>query len=159
MWIQEIEFDISQDPVVCLSEGGFQNVGEEASVAELRIAAEQEFGNFIENITDSENNDAPIGWKFRTQATYEDPDNGTEFELETWVVLHDQPPEMQFKYHFIKDEELAVLEHVNSLIANMPQPGFEDDDEHDTPLSVPDDILSRLDATPPGTLEDNTDPE
>jgi len=156
MWIQEIEFDISQEPVLCLSEGGFQNVSDDVTVAELRIAAEQEFGNFIENITDPENNDASIGWKFRTQATYEDPDTGAEFELETWVVLHDQPPEMRFKYHFIKDEELAILDHVNSLIAGMPTSGFEDGDETTNILPSPSDnvLIDTMD-----TLEDNLDSE
>ena len=116
MWIQEIEFDISQDPVVCLSEGGFQNAGE-VTVAEMRVAAEQEFGEFVEDITDPDNNDVPIGWKFRTTATYEDPENGAEFDLETWIVLHDAPPEMKFRYHVIKDEEMAVLSHIDSLIS------------------------------------------
>ena len=88
MWVQEIEFDMSQDPPLCLSEGGIQNVGE-VTVAELRIAAEQEFGEFVENLTDPDNGDVPIVWKFRTQATYEDPENGGEFNMETWIVLHD----------------------------------------------------------------------
>lgn len=125
MWIQEIEFDISQDPVACLSEGGFQNVGE-VTAAELRVAAEQEFGNFVEVITDPDNNDAPIGWKFRTTATYEDPENGAEFDLETWIVLHDAPPEMKFRYHVIKDEEMAILSHVDSMIAGDTSNDFDD---------------------------------
>ena len=145
MWIQEIEFDISQDPPVCLSEGGFQNVGE-ITVAELRVAAEQEFGNFIEDITDPDNNDVPIGWKFKTQATYEDPENGSEFELETWIVLHDAPPEMKFRYHVIKDEEMAVLDHIDSLISGNAD-GSPEDLAIDPTVSVQE-VLSSLGAVP-----------
>jgi len=148
MWIQEIEFDMSQDPPVCLSEGGFQNVGE-VTVAELRIAAEQEFGSFVEDITDPDNNDVPIGWKFRTQATYEDPENGAEFDLETWIVLHDEPPEMKFRYHVIKDEELAILSHIESLVQ-----GTEDAEVEDTgiePSVSVQEILSSLGSPLTGT--------
>jgi hypothetical protein len=148
MWIQEIEFDMSQDPPVCLSEGGFQNVGE-VTVAELRIAAEQEFGSFVEDITDPDNNDVPIGWKFRTQATYEDPENGAEFDLETWIVLHDEPPEMKFRYHVIKDEELAILSHIESLVQ-----GAEDAEVEDTgiePSVSVQEILSSLGSPLSGT--------
>ena len=110
MWVQEIEFDVSQDPVMCLSEGGFQNVGDTTTVAELRLAAEDEFGMFVEDIIDPDTN-SKIGWKFRTTAAYEDESVGGEFQLETWVILHDEPPEMKFNYHTILDEELADLEN------------------------------------------------
>ena len=125
MWVQEIEFDMSQDPPLCLSEGGIQNVGE-ITVAELRIAAEQEFGQFVEDLTDPDNGDVPIGWKFRTQATYEDPENGGEFNLETWVVLHDAPPEMKFKYHVIKDSEMEILNNIDAIIDKAPSADFND---------------------------------
>lgn len=150
MWIQEIEFDISQDPPVCLSEGGFQNVGE-VTVAELRVAAEQEFGDFVEDITDPDNNDVPIGWKFRTQATYEDPENGAEFDLETWIVLHDAPPEMKFKYHVIKDEEMAILSHIDSLAQGSNSADVEDVGIAPT-VSVQE-VLSSLGMPGTGTAE------
>lgn len=115
MWVQEIEFDISQDPAMCLSEGGFQNVGD-TTVAELRLAAEDEFGNFVEDIIDPDNDGARIGWKFRTTAAYEDASVGGEFQLETWIILHDDPPEMKFKYHVIQDSELADLNKFQDLV-------------------------------------------
>ena len=118
MWVQEIEFDISQDPVVCLSEGGFQNVGD-VSVAELRLAAEDEFGTFVEDIIDPDS-DSRIGWKFRTTAAYEDPTVGGEFQLETWVILHDEPPEMKFRYHVIQDSELANIEDLKNSFVDDP---------------------------------------
>ena len=65
MWVQEIEFDMSQDPPLCLSEGGIQNVGE-ITIAELRIAAEQEFGQYVEDLTDPDNGDAPP-WLIRSK--------------------------------------------------------------------------------------------
>lgn len=108
MWVQEIEFDVSQDPVVCLSEGGFQNVGD-VTVVELRVAAEAEFGKFVGDVTDPNNGNVPIGWKFRSSARYENDESGGEFELETWVVLHAEPPEMRFKYRAIRDGELDGL--------------------------------------------------
>ena len=144
MWVQEIEFDMSQDPPLCLSEGGIQNVGE-ITVAELRIAAEQEFGEFVENLTDPDNGDAPIGWKFRTQATYEDPENGGEFNLETWIVLHDAPPEMQFKYHVIQDSEMEVLNHIDSIIDKTP--GADIDDIGLDPSVSVQEVLSTLGVT------------
>jgi hypothetical protein len=119
MWVQEIEFDMSQDPPLCLSEGGIQNV-EDITIAELRVAAEQEFGQYVEDLTDPDNEDAPIGWKFRTQASYEDPENGGEFDLETWIVLHDSPPEMKFRYHVILDSEMEVLNHIDAMIDKTP---------------------------------------
>jgi len=117
MWVQEIEFDVSQDPVVCLSEGGFQNVGD-ASVAELRFAAEEEFGEFVEDITDPDNGGVNIGWKFSTTASYEDPELGGEFKLETWIILHDEPPEMKFKYHTIQDDELDGLNEFRDVVTS-----------------------------------------
>ena len=117
MWVQEIEFDISQDPAMCLSEGGFQNVGD-TTVAELRIAAEDEFGAFVEDIIDPDNDGVRIGWKFRTTATYEDSSLGGEFQLETWIILHDEPPEMKFKYHVIEDTELADVEKFQSIVSD-----------------------------------------
>lgn len=116
MWVQEIEFDISQDPAMCLSEGGFQNVGD-TTVAELRLAAEDEFGSYVEDIIDPDS-DMRIGWKFRTTATYEDASVGGEFQLETWIILHDEPPEMKFKYHSIQDSELADLQKFQSIVSD-----------------------------------------
>ena len=153
MWVQEIEFDISQDPAVCLSEGGFQNVGE-VTVAELRVAAEQEFGEFVTNITDPDNDDVPIGWKFRTTAAYEDPENGGEFDLETWIVLHDAPPEMKFRYHVIKDDEMAVLDQVDAIVSGDASGDLDDVASHPT-VNVQE-ILSALGNPGPN---DDTDSE
>ena len=130
MWVQEIEFDISQDPAMCLSEGGFQNVGD-VPVIELRLAAEDEFGAFVEDITDPDNNNAPIGWKFRTTAAYEDSDNGGEFQLETWIILHDEPPEMKFKYHVIQTEEVDGLGEFRDVVMDAAADGDE------PPVSMP----------------------
>ena len=130
MWVQEIEFDVSQDPVVCLSEGGFQNV-EDASVAELRLAAEDEFGTFVEDIVDPDNNNVKIGWKFSTTASYEDPELGGEFKLETWIILHDEPPEMKFRYHTIRDEELDGLNEFRDVVSSATS-----EDSH-APQSMP----------------------
>ena len=129
MWVQEIEFDISQDPAMCLSEGGFQNVGE-VTVAELRLAAEDEFGSFVEDIIDPDS-DARIGWKFRTTATYEDSSLGGEFQLETWIILHDEPPEMKFKYHDIQDSEVAEIENLKGSQAILGS-----DSTNSIPVSV-----------------------
>jgi hypothetical protein len=130
MWVQEIEFDVSQDPVVCLSEGGFQNVGD-ISVIELRTAAEDEFGKFVEDILDPDNDDTRIGWKFATTAAYEDSDVGGEFKLETWIILHDEPPEMKFRYHVIKDEDLDGLNEFRDVVSSASL------DDPDAPQSMP----------------------
>ena len=143
MWVQEIEFDISQEPPLCLSEGGIQNVGD-VSVAELRIAAEQEFGEFIEDLTDPDNEDAPIGWKFRTQATYEDPENGGEFNLETWIVLHDEPPEMKFRYQVILDSEMEALNHIDSIIDKAASSDIDDSQINPEAAVTVQEVLSNL---------------
>ena len=146
MWVQEIEFDISQDPPMCLSEGGIQNAGD-ISVAELRMAAEQEFGDFFENLVDPSNNDAIIGWKFRTEAKYEDPENGGDFNLETWIILHSEPPEMKFRYYSITDEEQVMLDHISSLIEGVEFTPPQQDDASGSGNSISiDETLSTLGA-------------
>lgn len=154
MWVQEIEFDMSQDPPLCLSEGGIQNVGE-ITIAELRIAAEQEFGQYVEDLTDPDNGDAPIGWKFRTQASYEDPENGGEFDLETWIVLHDEPPEMKFKYHVILDSEMEVLNHIDAMIDKTASADL-NDLALDPTVSVQE-VLSSLGGMPNGNEGPDTE--
>lgn len=130
MWVQEIEFDVSQEPAVCLSEGGFQNAGD-VTVAELRVAAEAEFGKFVGDVTDPNNGNVPIGWKFRSSARYENAEVGGEFELETWVVLHDAPPEMKFKYHTILGDELAGVDQLMGALFNPDAVGAPGADSKD----------------------------
>lgn len=113
MWVQEIEFDL--DKSECLSEGGFNEV-KDVPVAQLRLAAEQEFGDYHGDLFDPSDETKRIGWKFRAKAKYEDPEVGDEFTLETWVVLHSEPPKMEFSYYVIQDHELEAIEKVDELL-------------------------------------------
>ncbi|MBK25135.1 MAG: hypothetical protein CME70_14150 [Halobacteriovorax sp.] len=103
MWVQEIEFDNNSD--VCLNEGGINDVGD-ISVTELLAAAVAEFGDVVGDVVDPENTNKKIGWKFHTQASYDDIDNDEEakFTLETWVIVHEQPPEVRYFYANIENE-------------------------------------------------------
>ena len=124
MYVQEIEFDV--DKGECLSEGGFNEV-KGVPVAQLRMAAEQEFGGYHGDLFDPDNEEKRIGWKFRATAKYEDPEYGEEFTLETWVVLHDAPPKMDFSYYIIQDHELAAIEKVDELLGTTrTQPDLEE---------------------------------
>jgi hypothetical protein len=116
MYVQEIEFDV--DKGECLSEGGFNEV-KGVPVAQLRMAAEQEFGGYHGDLFDPDNKEIRIGWKFRAQAKYEDPEYGEEFTLETWVVLHNTQPKMEFSYYVIQDHELAAIEKVDELLGTI----------------------------------------
>jgi len=113
MYVQEIEFDL--DKGECLSEGGFNEV-KGVPIAQLRMAAEQEFGDYHGDLFDPEDEERRIGWKFRAKAKYEDPEYGEEFTLETWVVLHSTPPKMEFSYYVIQDHELAAIEKIDELL-------------------------------------------
>ena len=117
MWIQEIEFDISTDKEqpMLLNEGGINDMGDMTAI-EIRSAAEQEFGDYAEDLTDPENPENVIGWKFRSDASYEDPTIGKEFVLETWVILHENPPKVISSYYVIKPEELSILSEFNEKI-------------------------------------------
>lgn len=117
MWIQEIEFDVTtdKDQPMLLNEGGINDMGD-MSVIELRSAAEQEFGDYFEDLTDPENPGNIIGWKFRSDASYEDPTIGKEFVLETWVILHEKPPKVISSYYVIKPEELGILSELTEKI-------------------------------------------
>lgn len=113
MWVQEIEFDI--DKGECLSESGFNEV-KDVPVAQLRFAAEQEFGEYHGDLFDPEDETKRIGWKFRAKAKYQDPEYGEEFNLETWVVLHSDPPKMEFSYYTIQDHDLEAIEKIDTLL-------------------------------------------
>ena len=113
MWVQEIEFDI--DKGECLSEGGFNEV-KDVPLAQLRLAAEQEFGEYYGDLFDPEDETKRVGWKFRATAKYDNPEVGDEFNLETWVILHAAPPKMEFSYYVIQDHELEAMEKVDELL-------------------------------------------
>ncbi len=97
MFVQQLEFDHAAK--VCLNEGGLNDVGE-MTVAELRQAAEEQFGTIVGNVQDPDNESKTIGWKFQAEAKYDEIPEGEDdsFTLETWVVLHSRQPEVRYFY-------------------------------------------------------------
>jgi len=97
MFVQQIEFDHAAK--TCLNEGGLNDVGE-MTVAELRQAAEEQFGSIVGNVQDPDDESRTIGWKFQADAKYDEvPEGeGDSFILETWVVLHSKQPEVKYFY-------------------------------------------------------------
>ena len=104
MWIQEIEFD--SDSNTCLNEGEVNNVGD-ISLSELLEAAKTEFGAPFENVLSPDDESTSIGWKFRTKATYDDIEDPEEasFTLETWIIVHEKPPEVKYFYAPVENVE------------------------------------------------------
>jgi hypothetical protein len=97
MYVQQIEFDHGSK--VCLNEGGIGDVGDMTAEA-LREAADAQFGTFVGDIIDPDNETSVIGWKFQTSANYDEVPEGDDaaFTLETWVILHEKQPEIKYFY-------------------------------------------------------------
>lgn len=138
MWVQEIEFDIDKGEQ--LSQGGFNEV-KDVPLAQLRLAAEQEFGSYFGDLFDPDDKTKRVGWKFRAKAKYDDPEVGNEFNLETWVILHEAPPKMEYSYYVIQDHELEALEKVNELLGT--QDDVEDTSIDNEAVVIPDEAFNK----------------
>jgi len=106
MFVQQLEFDHAAK--VCLNEGGLNDVGE-MTVAELRQAAEEQFGPIVGSVQDPDNESRTIGWKFQAEAKYDEVPEGEDnsFTLETWVVLHSKQPEVRYFYAELDTESTS----------------------------------------------------
>jgi len=152
MWIQEIEFDVSTDKEqpLLLNEGGINDMGD-MSAPDIMEAAEQEFGKYSDNVYDPAAEEKVIGWKFQTNASYEDPAAGGEFTLETWIILHVQPPETICQYYILQDEDLKEIEKLTH-----PEEKLVLDDLDDVVQPGTDDFVP-VDTLIPDPSPDNTD--
>jgi hypothetical protein len=107
MWVQEIEFDSDSD--TCLNEGDVNQIGE-VSLDELLAAAKTEYGDPIGNVVSPDDENTNIGWKFKTTASYDDIEDSDKasFTLETWIIVHEKPPEINYFYAPVATVEVAA---------------------------------------------------
>jgi len=106
MFVQQLEFD--HVAKVCLNEGGLNDVGD-MSVAELRQAAEEQFGSIAGTVQDPDDESRTIGWKFQAEAKYDElpEEEDNSFTLETWVVLHSKQPVVRYFYAELGTESVS----------------------------------------------------
>jgi len=102
MYVQQIEFDHAAG--TCLNEGGISPT-EGMSLEDVRAIADKEFGQFVGDIFDPDNESRKIGWKFQKPAKYDDVESEEDasFTLETWIILHDKLPEVKYFYTNLED--------------------------------------------------------